>query len=203
MEKPPLIHACLVRQIKFIPTMKNKILNWLFNGLKICFADFILIILINATAAAQSSSSVSASIEEANRLISKGECVGAEVEVRNGVPKPIYYTMLGMIQLDCRNNKASAVEYFKLGAQEGETTAQELLTQMGVRVERATSAPNYEPMTIYPNSVEPPPPHQFSTLPTQRQRIYVPPPIVVVQPLVSPYACIQEGGATFCPYYRR
>ena len=181
-----------------------KMLNWIFSSLKFLLVTLIGVLSISTNAAAQSSSNVSASIDEANRLISKGDCVGAEVQVRNGVPKPIYYTMLGMIQLDCRNNKASAIEYFKLGAIENESVAKDILTQMGVKVERATTSNNnYEPITSYPSSVEPPPPHQFSTLPIQRPRIYVPPPITVVRPMVSPYACIQDGGATFCPYYRR
>ena len=177
--------------------------NWLLGSLKIYLLSLIGVLLINGNAAAQTSSNQSTSIDEANRLISKGDCVGAEVQVRNGVPKPIYYTMLGMIQLDCKNNKTSAIEYFKLAAQENESIAKDILTQMGIRVENAKTPNSYESITSYPSSLEPPPPHQFSTLPIQRPRIYVPPPIIVVRPMVSPYACIQDGGATFCPYYRR
>jgi len=142
-------------------------------------------------------------IDEANRLISQGDCVGAEIQVRNGVPKPMYYTMFGLIQLDCRKNKASAIDYFKMAARENEGVARELLSQLGVQVESVVSSQSAGDPMLISTPTSPPPAHQFSTLPAQRPRVYIAPPVIVMQPMVSPYACIQDGGSTFCPYYRR
>lgn len=154
--------------------------------------------------------SIIGSIEEANRLISIGDCAGVEAYARSNFQRPLSYTIFGMSQLDCRHDRKTAIQYFKMAARDGDSIAIEMLVQIGENTSEFQRNQRPSP-TMIPNDnisqdVEPPPPHEFSRLPQPRQR-YAPPQLIIVQPLIQPMynpaACIQDGGATYCPYYRR
>ena len=53
-----------------------------------------------------------------------------------------------------------------------------------------------------PQIIHNPPAHTMSTLPQQRQR---PAQVLIIAPqqVFNASACIQDGGGTYCPYYRR
>ena len=146
-------------------------------------------------------------IEEVSRLIGNRECVSAEAYGRRNFQRPMLYTVLGMIQLDCKNDKKSAIEFFKLAARENEFVALEMLIKLGenasdigrVVIEQAPQLVENPPMAIAL-----PPEHTLSRMPAQRLR---PQPVIIVRPqtqyVIVPNinACIQDGGPIFCPRY--
>ena len=143
-------------------------------------------------------------IDEANRLIASGDCIAADIYARRNFQRPMIDTLLGMIQLDCKFDKRSAIEYFKMAAREKETIAIEMLSSLGENTAEFNSKNsgvvkiyrNDEPISVLPL----PPSHLLSTLPQPRAR---PQPIIIIQPAFNAAACIQDGGGTYCPYYRR
>ena len=143
-------------------------------------------------------------IDEANRLIASGDCIGADIYARNNFQRPMVDTVLGMIQLDCKFDKKSAIEYFKVAARGKETIAVELLGSLGestaeFNIKNSGTVNRY--LNDEPNSALPlPPSHLLSTLPQPRAR---PQPVIIIQPTFNAAACIQDGGGTYCPYYRR
>jgi hypothetical protein len=150
-------------------------------------------------------------IDEVNKLIAKKDCGNADAYARNYFQSPLIYTILGMIQLDCKNNQKSAVEYFKMAARENETIALEMLIRVGDTSPETTSLLAKKNTRSFEEQLPPvmpqgPPPHILSTLPPPRQRIQtiiVPVPLQPPPMMFNPSACIQDGGGTYCPYYRR
>ena len=157
---------------------------------------------------ARAQSVIYGNTDEVSRLISQKDCGAAEAYARGSFQRPLIYTMLGLIALDCKNQKAQAVEYFKMAARENETVALEMLVNLGEKL--VDAKPKYAvPPGVYraPEQQEEmtlPPSHTFSPMPQprqpQRQIILIAP--TVIQPF-NAAACIQDGGGTYCPYYRR
>ena len=179
----------------------KKLMNNTVN-LLIIFSAFMSI------TAARAQSVIYGNTDEVSRLISQKDCGGAEAYARGSFQRPLIYTMLGLIALDCKNQKAQAVEYFKMAARENETVALEMLVNLGEKL--VDAKPKYGvPPGVY-RAPEPqeemtlPPSHTFSPMPQprqpQRQIILIAP--TVIQPF-NAAACIQDGGGTYCPYYRR
>ena len=146
-------------------------------------------------------------IEEVSRLISNRDCVSAEAYGRRNFQRPMLYTVLGMIQLDCKGEKKSALEYFKLAARENEFVAIEMLVKLGENasdISRVVPEQPAQAIESPPMGVVLPPAHTLSRMPTQRSR---PQPVIIVRPqpqyLIVPIinACIQDGGPIFCPRY--
>lgn len=136
-------------------------------------------------------------LDEANRLISIGDCSGAETYARANVQRPIVYTVLGMVQLDCRRNKRAAIQYLKTAALEDESLAREMLIELGeIPPDRktATSAPP----TAREYSLPQPPPYVSPAQQQQREQ-QTQQVIIQQQPMLNPNACIQDGGSIFCP----
>lgn len=135
-------------------------------------------------------------LDEANRLISIGDCSGAEAYARANVQRPIVYTVLGMVQLDCRRNKKAAIQYLRTAALENESLATEMLLELGEK------PPDHKGTATTPTnreySMPQPPPYVSPTLPQREQQ---PQQVIVQQPLpmLNPNACIQDGGSIFCP----
>ena len=146
------------------------------------------------------------STDELNRLITIKDCAGAEVYARNNFQRPLSYTLFGLVQLDCRGDKRVAADYFKTAALENETIAVEMLLKLGEAIPSPTRSNSNSVITTQiiqaPQIIQGPPSHTMSNLPQQRQR---PTPVIIIapQPIFNPSACIQDGGGTFCPYYRR
>ena len=121
-------------------------------------------------------------------LLEKNDCKGAEKYVNNMVVdnqnQRTYF--IGVVHLGCWKNRKRAVEYFKLGAQNGDQGAINTLIELGEPVPE-------RPKIIYIDRViasPPSPPPQ-----PQPQQI-----IIQQQPqMMNPAACIQDGGGTFCP----
>ena len=71
-------------------------------------------------------------VEEVTRLLNSGQCDAAESSARNNFSnETTVYVLLGIIENDCRRNRRSAVEYFKLGARQGDNIAADMLIKMG------------------------------------------------------------------------
>ncbi len=126
-------------------------------------------------------------LEESQRLIRSGNCSGAEAYTRVNVPPPVMYTVLGDVQLDCRNNRVAAIEYFKIAARENETVATETLIKMGVTPPERRRV-NAERATLF-------------TLPPPLAQPQQPQQIIIQQPQQMPSlgGCTQDGGILFCP----
>jgi len=164
--------------------------------------QFISLLLIPTFAKAQ----FNGSTDELNRLITVKDCAGAEVYARNNFQRPLSYTLIGLVQLDCRGDKRVAADYFKTAALENETIAVEMLLKIGESLP-AQNRPSSNTVTTTqiiqsPQIIQGPPSHTMSTLPQPRQR---PTQVIIIapQPIFNPSACIQDGGGTYCPYYRR
>jgi hypothetical protein len=148
----------------------------------------------------------SGSTDELNRLITIKDCAGAEVYARNNFQRPLSYTLIGLVQLDCRGDKRVAADYFKTAALENETIAVEMLLKIGepLPTQNRSSSNTVTTTQIIqsPQIIQGPPSHTMSTLPQPRQR---PTQVIIIapQPIFNPSACIQDGGGTYCPYYRR
>ena len=134
-------------------------------------------------------------LDEANRLISIGDCSGAEAYARANVQRPIVYTVLGMVQLDCRRNKKAAIQYLRTAALENESLATEMLIELGEKPPdlKATTTP-----TPREYSMPQPPPYVSQQRQQQEQQAQQ---IIIQQPppMLNPNACIQDGGSIFCP----
>ena len=142
-------------------------------------------------------------IDEVNRLIRIHDCAGAEAYARSNFQRPMLHTIFGMIYLDCKQNRKAAVDYFRMAARDNESTAIEMLVSIGestseFRRSSAYQSPQQDEVAM---PIENPPPHVFTPPPQPSQRRQ--PQVIIVQPLSNPSACIQDGGSTFCPYYRR
>jgi len=161
-----------------------------------------------ALASTMAMAQFSGSTDDLNRLITVKDCAGAEVYARNNFQRPLSYTLIGLVQLDCRGDRRVAADYFKTAALENEIIAIEMLMKLGEPLPakaQARSNPNDVNTTQIiqsPQIIQGPPAHTMSTLPQQRQR---PAQIIIIspQPVFNPSACIQDGGGTYCPYYRR
>ena len=116
-------------------------------------------------------------------FLAKKDCNGAENYVKNMAAdnEGQRYFFRGAVHLECRKNRKSAVEYFKLGAQNGDQNSIDILIKMGEKVPE-------QPKIVYRDRVISPPP------PAQPQQI-----IIQQQPMMNPNACIQDGGGVFCP----
>jgi len=164
--------------------------------------QFISLLLIPTFAKAQ----FNGSTDELNRLITVKDCAGAEVYARNNFQRPLSYTLIGLVQLDCRGDKRVAADYFKTAALENETIAVEMLLKIGESLPTQNRSSSNTVTTTQiiqsPQIIQGPPSHTMSTLPQPRQR---PTQVIIIapQPIFNPSACIQDGGGTFCPYYRR
>jgi hypothetical protein len=109
------------------------------------------------------------------------------------------YTVLGFIQLECKKNKKSAVDYFTISARENESLAIEKLISLGEALpalNRNSSNPS-----VYATPLPAPPPMPAIIQPQPPRIIIL--PQVQVQPMVNPNACIQDGGGVFCPNYNK
>ena len=151
-------------------------------------------------------------VDYVSGLISKKDCAGAEAYARSSFQAPMLHTVLGMVELDCKAQKGAAIEYFKLAANLNEPIARDYLVKLGYppAMQSLRSAPqpipaipNNDQLYVAPPVIEQPPAHAFSPLvrPRYAPTVIIAPPVYVVP--VSPAACIQDGGATFCPHYRR
>lgn len=164
--------------------------------------QFISLLLIPTFAKAQ----FNGSTDELNRLITVKDCAGAEVYARNNFQRPLSYTLIGLVQLDCRGDKRVAADYFKTAALENETIAVEMLLKIGESLPTQNRSSSNTVTTTQiiqsPQIIQGPPSHTMSTLPQSRQR---PTQVIIIapQPIFNPSACIQDGGGTYCPYYRR
>jgi hypothetical protein len=164
--------------------------------------QFISLLLIPTFAKAQ----FNGSTDELNRLITVKDCAGAEVYARNNFQRPLSYTLIGLVQLDCRGDKRVAADYFKTAALENETIAVEMLLKIGESLPTQNRSSSNTVTTTQiiqsPQIIQGPPSHTMSTLPQPRQR---PTQVIIIapQPIFNPSACIQDGGGTYCPYYRR
>jgi hypothetical protein len=88
------LHLRMVRKIT-ITLMRNCMKNR--------FAHFAMTLFFSGliTTLSYAQSALIGNIDEANRLISIHDCVGAEVYARNNFQRPMVNTIFGMIQLDC------------------------------------------------------------------------------------------------------
>ncbi len=158
---------------------------------KIIFVIFLKIIA--STAYAQKS--VFHHLDEANRLISKRDCSGAELYSRNNLQSPMIFTVLGMVQLDCRGNKREAVAYFKAAAKENEMLAIEQLMALG-EIPPQPNSVNFD-IKAKDDPLPRPPPYISPKITQQKPESQQ---IIIQQPLPMILgACIQDGGGLFCP----
>ena len=193
------LHLRMVRIIKItlMPNyMKNRVA---YFAMTVFFSGLI-------TTLSYAQSALIGNIDEANRLISIHDCAGAEVYARNNFPRPMVHTIFGMIQLDCRHDRKTAVEYLKMAARDNETIAIEMLMRIGENTSEFSRVNPDQSMQSQGDAstlaLPLPPPHTFSTLPRPRPRPQ-PPQLIIIQQAFNPAACIQDGGGTYCPFYRR
>jgi len=133
--------------------------------------------------------------DEVSRKIGTGDCAGAETTARTNFHAPMIYTVLGFIQLECKKNKKSAIEYFTISARENESLAIEKLIGLGEAqppLNRNSRSPS-----VYATPLPTPPPMPAIIQPQPPRIIIL--PQVQVQPMMNPNACIQDGGPIFCP----
>ena len=154
---------------------------------------FLLSMLVSLQLMAQDGSAKA--YDEVSRKIGTGDCAGAETTARANFQAPMIYTVLGFIQLECKKNKKSAVDYFTISARENESLAIEKLISLGEApppLNRNSRSPS-----VYATPLPAPPPMPAIIQP-QLPRIIILPQ-VQVQPMMNPNACIQDGGPIFCP----
>ena len=139
-------------------------------------------------------------LDEANRLISIGDCTGAEAYTRANIQRPIAYTVLGLVQLDCRRNKKAAIPYFKTAALDNESLATQMLIELGEPPMELRAAITAPPTAIKEYSLPQPPPYVSPARPQPEQQPQ-PQQIIIQQPppTLIPGACIQDGGGLSCP----
>ena len=154
---------------------------------------FLLSILVSLQLMAQDGSAKA--YDEVSRKIGTGDCAGAEATARANFQAPMIYTVLGFIQLECKKNKKSAIDYFTISARENESLAIEKLISLG-----ETPPPlnrNSRSPSVYATPLPAPPPMPAIIQPQPPRIIIL--PQVQVQPMMNPNACIQDGGPIFCP----
>jgi hypothetical protein len=135
------------------------------------------------------------SFDEVSRRIGAGDCNGADLLARSSFQDPMLYTVLGIIQLDCRKNKKGAVDYFMISARQNESLAIDRLILLG-------EAPPQPKLGILSSAADlvplPAPPPMPSSIQAPPMTILISPQ-VQVQPMMNLNACIQDGGPIFCP----
>lgn len=120
--------------------------------------------------------------------ISAGNCSNAENLARQDFFHVGYLNWwYGTIELHCRKNKSKAIEFFKVGAISGGE-----LSHLSVKALIDLGEKPPEPATRYISVPTPTP---------QPQQIIIQQQAPVIIP--NPAACIQDGGSTYCPRYRR
>jgi hypothetical protein len=134
--------------------------------------------------------------EQISQKIGSGECSGAEVVARANFQAPILYTFLGLIQLDCRKNSKLAIDYFLISARQQESMAIDKLLNLGVSIPQSENVSKFNPQSEV--LLRPPPPVVLDSPQVNLPVIQLNPQIQI-QPLMNPNACIQDGGAIFCP----
>jgi hypothetical protein len=154
-------------------------------------------------------------VDEVNRLIRIKDCTSAESYAKIILLTPVLYTALGMVNLDCIGDRATAISYFQMGAREREIISMDMLASLNA-TSIGPSLGNFPvpfnqlspPQPIYSetfNYAPAPPVHTYTPLvvtrPQTQQLIILQRPIYA--PIFNSAACIQDGGGTFCPYYRR
>jgi hypothetical protein len=158
---------------------------------------FLLSILVSLQLMAQDGSAKA--YDEVSRKIGTGDCGGAEATARANFQAPMIYTVLGFIQLECKKNKKSAVDYFTISARENESLAIEKLISLGEAPPPLSR--NSQNPSVYATPLPAPPPMPAIIQPQPPRIIIL--PQVQVQPMMNPNACIQDGGPIFCPNYNR
>lgn len=137
--------------------------------------------------------SSSNAIDRVNEMIGKGECSKADTHARANLERPVVYTVLGFVSLDCRHDRKTAVEFFRLAARDNEDLAISMLIKMG-EVPPEPIAENRERGRQYQ---QPPPIQPYQTI-TPQQQVIVQQPQQVHQ-VQNLGACTQDGGTLHCP----
>ena len=133
--------------------------------------------------------------DEVSRKIGVGDCVGAETTARSSFQAPMIFTVLGFIQLECKKNKKSAVDYFTISARENESLAIEKLLSLGEAPPPINSISRSP--SVYATPLPAPPPMPVIIQPQPPRIIIL--PQVQIQPKMNLNGCIQDGGPIFCP----
>lgn len=140
-----------------------------------------LIVLITGCASAQEH------LRVVERLSNSRDCAGAERYTRESFSGGDMYMILGEIAGKCRGDKRMAIEYWKMCARGGHPGCKEVLISAGGQLPEET-----RPNVVYvPQPVVQQPQNIIIQQPAQNQTSF------------NPAACIQDGGATFCPKYKK
>lgn len=120
-------------------------------------------------------------------FIQSGNCGEAEAYAYRNFREDYLDWMLGNVALHCRNDKQRAIQYYRAGARPNTS-----FSDLSVRslIEMGETPP--EQTTRYVLVPTPAP---------QPQQIIIQQQAPVMMP--NPAACIQDGGATYCPRYPR
>lgn len=123
------------------------------------------------------------------RQILDGNCGSAESLAMQDFSGEYLNWWYGTIQLHCRKDRRKAIEFFKAGAR-----ANGEFSNLSVKalIELGETPP--EPTTRYISVPTPTPTPQPQQIIIQQQA-----PVM----MPNPAACIQDGGGTYCPRYRR
>ena len=157
-------------------------------------SSFFLSLFFSALSIAQTGSSNL--YDEVSRKIGLGDCSGADAIARSSFQEPMIYTVLGIIQLDCRKNKKGAIDYFMLSARQNESLAIDKMISLGEKLPSLNQESRTKNIIINPPLPTPPPmPTIIQTAPV---KIFITPQNNF-QPISNPNACIQDGGPIFCP----
>ena len=150
----------------------------LLSGAK-CFIILVLICSATYSGAAAAQNSSAGNIDAINQFILEGKCADAEIYARGNFQRPMFYTVLGMIFLDCRNNRKTAIDYLKLAAASNDSVAIEMLIRLGEDTSRYRAPAQRKP--VEDEEYEKPPSHAFAPPPQPRPRPQAP-PIIIVTP---------------------
>ena len=122
-------------------------------------------------------------------FIQSGNCGEAEAYAYRNFREEYLDWMLGNVALHCRRDKNRAIQYYRAGARPNST-----YSHLSVRalIEMGEKPP--EQTTRYVTVPAPAPAAQPQQIIMQQRA-----PVI----LPNPAACIQDGGGTYCPRYRR
>jgi hypothetical protein len=120
-----------------------------------------------------------------NGFIQSGKCSEAEAYAYDNFREEYLDWMLGNVALYCRRDRQKAIQYFRAGARPNDK-----FSHLSVRslIEMGETPP--EQTTRY---VAPPTPRPQQIIIQQQAPVM----------MQNPAACIQDGGSTYCPRYRR
>jgi hypothetical protein len=121
-----------------------------------------------------------------NNFIASGRCSDAEAYAYRNFREDYLDWMLGNVALHCRRDRQRAIEYYKAGARPNKQYSHlsvRSLIEMGEKPPEQTT--------------------RYIQTPSRQQTQQQQPQVIIQQPQPNPNACIQDGGGTFCPNYRK